>query len=372
MSPYSADTVVIGAGLIGLAAARALALAGREVVVLEANGAIGQESSSRNSEVLHAGIYYPPASLKARTCIRGRRLLDAYCRQRGIALRRLGKLVVAADEDQLPRLDALRQNALACGADGLETLGPAQLEQMEPAVRGAGALYSAGTGIIDSHALMLALQADLEAAGGIVVLNSRVTAGERLAGGICRLRLQTPEDTFLDTRLVINAAGLGATDVARAIDGFPGRAIPRQYFARGHYFTYPGRAPFSHLVYPLPAHGGLGIHATLDLAGQVRFGPDSQYCSGVDYRFDPRRQARFSNAIRRWFPQLDEARLQPGYVGVRPRLAGPREDFADFVISGPTEHGVAGIINLFGIESPGLTACLALAEEVAARVGGGR
>lgn len=370
MSSYAADTVVVGAGVIGLAVARALALAGREVIVLEANGAIGQETSSRNSEVVHAGIYYPPGSLKARSCIRGRAQLEAYCRRRGVALRQCGKLIVAADKAQVPRLQALRDNARACGVDTLEELGPKQLENREPAVRGAGALFSPETGIIDSHALMLALEADLEAAGGIVALNSRVAAGAALAGGGCRLRVKNPEETSLEARLLINAAGLHATALARAIEGLPEHAVPRQYFARGHYFTYPGAAPFSHLVYPLPQAGGLGIHATLDLAGQVRFGPDSEYCDGIDYGFDTQRKSRFRRAVRRWFPGLDAERLQPGYVGVRPTLAGPGEPPADFVISGPTEHGVAGIINLFGIESPGLTACMALAEMVADRVAG--
>lgn len=366
MAVDSTDTAVIGAGVIGLAMARALALAGREVVVLEASAAIGQGISARSSEVVHAGLHYPPGSMKARCCVRGKELLYAYCKTRGVPHRRIGKLIVAAGEAQVPRLAGIRDNAAASGVHDLELIDPHQVARMEPQVRADAALWSPSSGIIDSHALMLALQADLEAAGGTVALNSRVVGGHARAKG-CRLRVRSGGESTLEASLVINSAGLGAASVAAGFEGLSGYFIPEIYFVKGHYFGYRGSSPFKHLVYPLPDPDGLGVHATLDLAGALRFGPDSEYCERADYRFDERRKARFAESVGRWYPGLEAGRLQPGYVGVRPKLAGPGAGFADFQISGPEDHGIPGLINLFGIESPGLTACLALAQEVASR-----
>jgi L-2-hydroxyglutarate oxidase LhgO len=364
MQVEKTDVVVIGAGIIGLAVARALALAGREVMVLEVNPAIGQETSSRNSEVIHAGIYYPPGSLKAWSCVRGRELLYGYCESRGIPHRRVGKLIVARDAEQADRLGNLLENAQRNGVNDLEPLDRDDVRALEPEVRAEAGLLSPSTGIVDSHALMLALRADLETAGGLVATNSRVTGGYHENGGI-QLQVVSGDETWLHAELVINAAGLAAGQVARSIPDVPDQAIPRAWFVKGQYFHYAGRSPFSRLVYPLPGEHGLGIHATLDQAGQLRFGPDARYVQRVDYQFDIGRLAHFTQAIRQWFPGLDDSRLQPGFVGVRPKLAGPDEKFSDFVISGPEDHGVPGLVSLFGIESPGLTACLALAEKVA-------
>jgi L-2-hydroxyglutarate oxidase LhgO len=363
MDRAQADTVVIGAGVIGLAVARALALVGREVLVLEADSAIGTGISSRSSEVIHAGLYYEPGSLKARTCLRGKHLLYDYCATKGIAHRRIGKLVVAAHLEQVDELEAILANARLCGVDDLKLLDPHRLALLEPEVRAEAALWSPSTGIVDSHALMLVLQADLEAAGGTVALNTRVEKGVMLADG-CELRLAGDSQFCVLARTCINAAGLDAAPLARRIEGLPPSTVPTVHLVRGHYFGYSGRTPFRHLVYPLPEAGGLGIHATLDLAGQLRFGPDSEYLDTIDYAFDETRRVKFARAIQGWYPDLDEHRLQPGYTGIRPRLAGPGEGFRDFLISGPGDHGVPGLINLYGIESPGLTACLSLAEEI--------
>lgn len=363
MEREQADIVVIGAGVIGLAVARACALAGREVLVLEAESTIGSGISSRSSEVIHAGLYYDPGSLKARSCVRGKALLYDYCAAKGIPHRRLGKLIVATTPQQVAELEAIQDNANRCGVDDLELLGPHRLALIEPEVRAAGALWSPSTGIIDSHALMLALQADLEAAGGTVALNTRVARGALRTDG-CELQLEGESQFRVLARSCINAAGLSAAPLARQIEGLQRLTVPKIHLVRGHYFSYGGRAPMRHLVYPLPEAGGLGIHATLDLAGQLRFGPDSEYVDTIDYRFDEARRDAFAASIRRWLPGLDAARLEPGYTGIRPRLSGPGEGFRDFLVSGPRDHGVPGIINLFGIESPGLTACLSLAEKV--------
>jgi L-2-hydroxyglutarate oxidase LhgO len=366
MAPETTDAVVIGAGVIGLAVARSLALSGREVLVLEANPGIGQGISSRSSEVIHAGLYYEPDSLKARSCVRGKALLYEYCESKGVPHRRIGKLIVATDEAQVGSLEGIRNNAANSGVTDLEWVDRPRLVGMEPAVRARAALWSPSTGIIDSHALMLALQADLEAAGATVALNSKVTAGRCTADG-CELTVASGGESTLAATLVVNAAGLHSTDLAAGIDGMPAKAIPQQYFVSGHYFTYPGKAAIRHLVYPVPDPVGLGIHATLDMAGQLRFGPDAEHCDGIDYRFEMDKKPLFSASVRRWLPGLDEDRMQPGYVGIRPKLSGPGRPDVDFMISGPDEHGVPGLVHLFGIESPGLTACLALAEEVAAR-----
>ncbi len=366
MAVEKAETVVIGAGAIGLATARALARSGREVIVLEAHPGIGMETSSRSSEVIHAGIYYEPGSLKARCCVQGKEMLYRYCAGKGVPHRRIGKLIVANGDEQMESLEVLRRNAEASGVHDLERVGPHRLALMEPQVRADAALWSPSTGIIDSHALMLALQADLEAAGGTVVLNSRALGGRADANGI-ELRVESGGETAFKAELVVNAAGLHAAEVAGSIEGVPPESIPRYYYISGHYFTCPGTSPINHLVYPVPDPIGLGIHATLDMAGQLRFGPDATHCDGVDYRFDESKRKAFADSVKSWFPALDEESLQPGYVGIRPKLSGPGSGDVDFVISGPEDHGVPGLVNLFGIESPGLTSCLALAEEAVHR-----
>jgi L-2-hydroxyglutarate oxidase LhgO len=364
----SVQTVVIGAGVIGLSVARALAIAGHEVIVLEAQEGIGQETSSRNSEVIHAGLYYPPGSLKAETCIQGRQLLYRYCRERGVPYRRVGKLILADRAAQAGTLAGLKRNAEACGVQDLEWITRDRLQEMEPKVRAEAALFSPSTGIIDCHALMLSLQADLEEAGGTVVTRCLVTHGRINRPGI-DLYGKNDSEFRLSAQNVINAAGLRATSFAQQLEGFPKQFIPTPRFVKGHYFSYPGASPFTHLVYPLPDPDGLGIHATLDLAGQLRFGPDACECTAIDYDFDESRKAEFADSVSRWFPALDSNRLQAGYTGIRPGLKADGTAFADFTISDSSEHGVAGMVNLFGIESPGLTACLALAQYVAASTG---
>ena len=359
----AADCVVIGAGVVGLACARALARAGREVLILERETAIGTGISDRNSEVIHAGLYYAPGSLKARLCVAGRERLYRYCADHQVAHARPGKLVVTARHDDTGALRALAQRAEVNGVDDLVWLDREGLRALEPALDAAAALFSPSTGIVDSHGLMLALLGDAESAGAALALNSRVTGGRPTPEGPLLTVDSGGEPVALAARTVINSAGLDAPLVARAI-GVPGRAIPELWYARGRYFTYSGAAPFSHLVYPLPEPGGLGIHLTLDLAGGARFGPDVCWLDSPDYSVDPGAATDFAAAIRRWWPALEESRLLPGYAGVRPKLVGPGMGEGDFRIDGPSVHGVAGLINLFGIESPGLTACLAIAGVV--------
>ena len=362
------DAVVIGAGVVGLAVGRALALAGRDVIVLEKNSVIGAETSSRSSEVIHAGIYYTPGSLKAQLCVRGRDALYRYCTEKGIPYRRCGKLLVAVTEDQTAQLELLRLSAATNGVADLRWCNRQELAGLEPAVVGAAALLSPSTGIIDSHALMLALQGDLEQAGGQVALRSALIEG-RAHGESIRLRVDAEGDVAeLDAKCVVNAGGLHAVRVAHAITGVPGTSIPSMRYAKGNYFLYQGRSPFHHLVYPLPEPGGLGIHATLDLAGRTRFGPDVEWCDHVDYELDESRAAGFYAAVRRYWPDLADGSLTPGYVGVRPKLSGPGEPPADFMIEVAGEAGGARVVHLFGIESPGLTAALAIAAHVRARL----
>lgn len=351
------DVVVIGAGVVGLACARALAQGGRDVLVLERHGQIGAETSSRNSEVIHAGIYYPAGSLKAALCVRGKTLLYGYCRERGIAHRCCGKIIVAGSAAQVPLLEQYRTQARRNGAGTLRWLSGAEVRALEPAVRAEAGVLSDSTGIIDTHAYMLSLQGDLEAAGGAIVFETEVLGLAVEAGG---LRVTTGEVDLL-AGAVVNAAGLSAPGVA----GWVCADAPRPRYARGRYYTYQGAAPFSRLVYPVAEAGGLGVHVTLDLAGQVRFGPDVEWIDEVDYSFDDSRRDAFAAAIRGYFPALDPARLQPGYTGIRPKISGPGEPAADFRIDGPAVHGVPGLVNLLGIESPGLTASLAIAETVA-------
>jgi len=360
------DVAVIGAGVVGLAVARALARIGREVFVVEAERGVGFHTSSRNSEVIHAGIYYPAGSLKARLCVEGRRLLYAYCAERGVPHARTGKLIVATSDEEIPVLERLKKAAESNGVEDLVWLSGGEAQALEPGVRCVRALLSPSTGIIDSHGLMASLRADAEAAGASIALMTPVVGGRVRDGGI-ELSLGGDEPASVLFRLVVNCAGLGAPDVARSIEGVPARTIPVQRFARGHYFTLTGRSPFRHLVYPVPPVGGLGIHVTLDLSGAARFGPDVQWVSAVDYQFDESRADAFYRSIRRYYPALADGQLQPGYVGVRPKLSGPEEPPADFMVRGPAEHGIPGLINLYGIESPGLTAVLALADHVLRR-----
>ncbi len=358
------DCVVIGAGVVGLAIARRLAQSGREVMILEAARAIGTGTSSRNSEVIHAGIYYAPGSLKATLCVAGRDMLYAFCDSHGVGHRRSGKLIVASDADQISQLESIAANAAASGVDDLRWLDAAAVHQLEPALRGHAALLSPSTGIVDSHGLMLALLGDAERAGATLVLGAQVTSAAVQADSIA-LRIDSDgESIALLARSVINSAGLGACDLARRIDGLDAQYVPPNYFAKGSYFTCAGRSPFSRLIYPLPEAGGLGVHLTLDLGGQMRFGPNVKWLDHIDYEVDVDDAPAFAAAVRRFWPALPDGALQPGYAGIRPKISGPGEPAADFRIDGPTVHGVPGLVNLFGIESPGLTASLAIAEEV--------
>lgn len=359
------EAVVIGAGAVGLASARALALAGREVVILEAEDAIGTHSSSRNSEVIHAGIYYPRGSLKARSCVAGKRLLYEYCAAHGVPHRRCGKLIVATNAEQIVRLQDIQRQAAANGADDVVRIEAAEASAMEPALHCVAALHSPCTGIIDSHALMLAYLGDAEAAGAMLALKSPLLEC-RLSSGEFVLQVGGEQPTVIKAKTLVNCAGLRAPSVARRISGFPLEKVPRELYAKGNYYSLAGRPPFSRLIYPLPEPGGLGVHVTLDLAGRARFGPDVEWVERIAYDVDPRRAERFYAAIRRYWPALRDGALAPAYAGIRPKTAGPGEPPADFVIQGPAEHGIAGLVHLFGIESPGLTASLALADDVAA------
>jgi L-2-hydroxyglutarate oxidase LhgO len=365
------DALVVGAGVVGLAVGRALALAGRETVVVEAADGIGLGVSSRNSEVIHAGLYYAPGSLKARLCVRGKELLYALCASHGVPHAACGKLVLATAPEQHASLDVLAARARDNGVP-VHPWTPVQARALEPELACTAALWSPSTGIVDSHALMLALQGDLERAGGLLALQSRVQSVRLRAGAPAMVQVHSPDGPFeLEARCVVNAAGLQACALARRFEGLAAEHIPRARFAKGSYFTLTGRAPFSHLVYPAPVDAWLGVHVTLDLAGQVKFGPDLQWLEDeqpehIDYAVDPARAAPFEAAIRRYWPGLPAGALQPGYSGVRPKIHGPDEPAPDFRIDGPARHGVAGLVNLFGIESPGLTASLAIGEFVAA------
>jgi L-2-hydroxyglutarate oxidase LhgO len=362
------DALVIGAGVVGLAVARALALAGREVMVLEREAAIGTGTSSRNSEVIHAGIYYPAGSLKARLCVQGRESLYAYCVERGIAHQRCGKLIVANTASQLASLSGIVLKAAANGVSDLRLLSRQEAQAMEPQLACLGAVHSPSTGIVDSHALMLALQGDLEHCGGLVACHSGVRG---LAVSPSGIEVESLDGTRLLARTVVNAAGLSACDLARKTRGLNPRLVPKPWYAKGSYFTLAGRSPFTHLIYPAPepeAHlAGLGVHLTLDLGGQAKFGPDVEWtASPDDLQVNPERAEAFYAEVRRYWPALPDGALQPGYAGIRPKISGPHEAAADFAIQGPDEHGVPGLVNLFGIESPGLTSCLALANRVVA------
>ncbi len=356
------DCVVLGAGVVGLAVARELSMAGREVLVVESAEAIGTGTSSRNSEVIHAGIYYPQGSLKAQLCVAGKHMLYDYCAERGIPHRRLGKLIVASTPEQSLQLGAIAQRARLNGVDDLYEIDGAHARELEPALACDAALVSPSTGIVDSHALMLSLQGDAENLGAQCVFHTPFHAGRLLDTGEFLLQFTGSDAMELTANCVINATGLSAPSVALALHGQPHQHIPKPYFCKGSYFTLSGRSPFSRLIYPMPDSAGLGVHLTLDLGGQAKFGPDTEWIDGEDYSLDARRADTFYEAVRRYWPALPDGALNPGYTGIRPKIAGPGTPAADFVVAGPSTHGVSGLVNLFGIESPGLTACLALAQ----------
>ena len=367
---FHGDCVVVGAGAIGLAIARALALAGREVVIIEAQGAIGTGVSSRSSEVIHAGLYYAPGSLKARLCVAGRRALYEYCATHGIGWRRTGKLIVAVGTHEEEALQALAERGAENDVEGLELLDAGGAHRFEPGLRCSAALWSPSSGIFDSHGLMLALQGDAQDHGATIAFHTQVT-GAHIEDD--RIGIETLDAsgsrTRLTARVVINAAGLEAWGVANGIDAMAPASIPPRHLSKGHYFGVARPVPFQHLIYPLPEAAGLGIHLTFDLAGQARFGPDAEWVDNIDYAMPDddtaARRRRFAAAIQRYYPELGDDDLFPAYAGIRPKIQGPGDPPADFVIQGPEAHGIAGLVNLFGIESPGLTSCLAIADRVA-------
>ncbi len=363
------DTIIIGAGVIGLAVARRAALAGREVVVLEAADAIGTGISSRNSEVIHAGLYYPEDSLKGLLCRPGRDQLYDYCRSHGIPHKRLGKLVVATAENEIEALDTLMETAKANGVEDLVRLSVEEAKEMEPRLTCHGAILSPSTGIIDSHAYMLSLQGDAEAEGGVIALSSPFTGARLEDSGDITVRTGGAGAMTLECRQLVNAAGLSANVTALAIEGLDAKTIPPLYYAKGNYFTLSGKSPFERMIYPVPVQAGLGTHSTLDMAGQTKFGPDVEWADSLDYTVNPDRAKKFYTAIRRYWPDLPDGALQPGYVGVRPKLVAEGEARGDWVIHGPETHGITGLVNLFGIESPGLTSSLAIADHVAGLLG---
>jgi L-2-hydroxyglutarate oxidase LhgO len=358
------DCVVIGAGVVGLAIARRLALAGREVLVLEAERSIGNHTSSRNSEVIHAGIYYPTGSLRARMCVAGKAALYRYCAEHAIEHRRITKLIVATADDEMVTVEKYKAQAERNGVNDLRWLARDELAAMEPNVRAVGGVLSPSTGIVDSHALMLAYQGDAENHGAAVVFESPVSGGRTTSDGTV-LKVGGSDPMQIRAGIVVNAAGLTAPGVARSIEGVPAATIPGQFYCKGHYYVLSAAAPFERLIYPVGSGLWHGVHVTLDLGGQVKFGPDQQWQDDLDYTFDESRAAAFYAAIRHYYPQLADGALQPGYTGIRPKITAQGEPAADFVIQGPRDHGIAGMVNLYGIESPGLTSSLAIADYVA-------
>ena len=355
--------VVIGAGIVGIAIARELALAGTDVFLLEGERHFGGWTSSRNSEVIHAGIYYPPGSLKARLCVEGKALLYDFCTRNAVPHRRIGKLIFARNESQRWSLEDIMRRASAAGVEDLRLLTPAEVRIAEPELRCHAVVHSPSTGIVDSHALMLALLGEAEAHGATFAPNTEVTHVVPSATGWDVYIAGFPE-AAISARILVNAAGLAAQDLALAIEGLDSALVPHRHLDRGVYFAYAGRTPFSHLIYPVPEPGGLGLHLTLDMSGQARFGPDVEWIDDIDYRIDESRKPAFVDAARAIWPDIDPDKLSPAYSGIRPKLRGLGEPEGDFVISLPRDHGCAGLVNLFGIESPGLTACMAIARHV--------
>ncbi len=361
------DCAVIGAGVVGLAIARKLAMNGREVVILEAEDAFGTHTSARNSEVIHAGIYYAGGSLKAKLCVPGRQALYHYCAEHGVHHQRIGKVIVACDDSELAGLKKYQAQAEANGVDDLRMLNPAELAQLEPAVRCVAGFLSPSTGIIDSHGLMLSYLGEAEDRGAMLALSSPLLSGHVESDGIV-LAVGGVEPMTVKCRSVVISAGLNAPAVARSITGIPAATIPPTYYAIGHYYTLTTTSPFKRLIYPVARPDWLGVHVTIDLGGRVKFGPDFEWIDRIDYRFDERREASFYKAIRHYFPGLQDGTLQPGYTGIRPRITGPGEAAQDFTFHDHTVHGVHGLVALYGIESPGLTASLAIADYVAQRL----
>jgi L-2-hydroxyglutarate oxidase LhgO len=359
------QVLVIGAGVVGLAVARAAAVAGHDVVVAEAASGIGTGVSSRNSEVIHAGLYYPTGSRRAHHCPRGRHMLYDFCASHGVPHRRCGKLVVATNANEIGRLEAVYKQAQANGVEGVEIIDAAAAKRLEPALACVGAMHSPETGIIDSHRFMLALRGDFEDHGGMIAFASPIERLKPRAGG-WDAALAGSEPQWLSFDAVVNCAGLGAQRLARATEGYPSEQVPRLVLAKGNYFAFAGRPVFSRLIYPVPVPGGLGVHVTLDLAGRMRFGPDVEWIEREDYDVDPGRARAFYQRIRDYWPALPDNSLAADYCGIRPKLTGPGEAAADFMIEGPRQHGLARIVHLFGIESPGLTCALSIAEEVTA------
>lgn len=361
------ECAVVGAGVIGLAVARALALQGRDVIILESEDAIGTGTSSRNSEVIHAGIYYDKDSLKAKMCVSGKKILYRYCEEHGVDHRRAGKLIVATNDKQIDFLEKLKVKAADNGVDDLIWQDKKTTLAMEPALNAVASLLSPSTGLIDSHGLMLAYQGDAEDNGAVIAFNAPVIGGAVSDSGV-ELRVGGDGAMNLQCDLVINCGGLHAQKLAGSINGFPAAHTPETHYAKGNYFSLAGKCPFTHLIYPVPEEAGLGVHLTLDLAGQARFGPDVEWVESIDYQVDPRRGDVFYDAVRKYWPDLKDNALVPAYSGIRPKMQGPGNPPLDFVISGPHDHGVQGLVNLFGIESPGLTASLAIADEVLAQL----
>lgn len=369
MAEAQVDALVIGGGVIGLAVARALALSGMDVVIAERAQQFGMETSSRNSEVIHAGIYYPPGSLKAQLCVEGRDRLYAFCEERGVAHRRCGKFIVATQESQVPGLEKILANARASGVDDLQWVDGDTVRALEPDILCERAILSPSTGIIDSHGYMMALLGEAEAHGAILACQTEVTAIRR-DGSNWAIHVDGGDEPALVARRVINCAGLWASAIAGLVEGMDKAHVPATRYAKGCYFSYTGSTRFRHLIYPVPEPGGLGTHLTLDMAGGARFGPDVEWIDTLDYEVPPSRHAKFLAAVRAFWPGVDPEKLQPAYSGIRPKISGPDDPAADFRFSAPDEHGVPGVFNLFGIESPGLTASLAIAEHVRALVEG--
>lgn len=365
---YEADCVIAGAGVVGLAIARAMAMDGRDVLIIERASQFGSETSARNSEVIHAGIYYPKGSLKATCCVAGKWALYDYLQSRHIAHRQCEKLIVATSDDDVTRLQAITERAAANGVDDLRLLTGDEVRALEPALAAKGALLSPSTGIIDSHAYMTSLLGEAEDNGAVLVLETDIVRGEVCADGRTELECTGRDPCLMRAKTFINSAGLGAPALARSLSGLPQETVPQEYLAKGNYFTLTGKAPFQRLIYPVPVAGGLGVHLTLDLGGQARFGPDVEWIETIDYSVDPSRSDGFYDAIRKYWPDLKNASLQPAYSGIRPKIVGPGEPNADFVICGPTAHGIAGQVHLFGIESPGLTSSLEIAKRVVAEI----
>jgi L-2-hydroxyglutarate oxidase LhgO len=357
------QVLVIGAGVVGLAIARQAALAGHDVIVAEATGGIGNGVSSRNSEVIHAGMYYPTGSLRAKHCVRGRRMLYDFCTSHGVPNKKVGKLIVAVDEKQTAKIEGIAKQGEINGVEGLEFLGGNAARAMEPALNCVAALLSSETGIIDSHGFMLALEGDLEDRGGMIAFNTRIERLTPAASG-WDVAFGGAESGTLTVDAVVNSAGLGAQTIARATESYPPARVPRLVLAKGNYFGFMGKPAFSHLIYPAPVEGGLGTHVTLDMAGRMRFGPDVEWIEAEHYDVDPKRAESFYASVRTYFPALPDNSLVPDYCGIRPKLTGKGEPAADFIIDGPAAHGLPRLVHLFGIESPGLTSALSIAEDV--------